>query len=197
VPIIKSAGVLHFGSELRGPGACLRHGRDRPRRAAPRDCDPFYRNCQFHCACGDAGAQRTRNAAQSRLERPHSACRVNFYAPTLHRVVLNFFPRGACRCREEALRIRLSACRSKQLCSVMGGKRQPGPLLKVHTERDDYFRTSASFAVSISVRANHWPRSVSRAEPCRRFMNTENIPSRARSATVTPEMCLPSGVPHQ
>jgi hypothetical protein len=34
----------------------------------------------------------------------------------------------------------------------MGRKRQPGPLLKVHTERDDYFRTSASFAVSISVR---------------------------------------------
>jgi hypothetical protein len=66
-----------------------------------------------------------------------------------------------------------------------------------HTERDDYFRTSASLAASISVRANHWPRSVSRAEPCRRFVNTENIPSRARSATVTPEMCLPSGVPHQ
>ena len=135
MPIIKSAGVLHFGSELRGPGACLRHGRDRPRRAAPRDCDPFYRNCQFHCACGDAGAQRTRNAAQSRLERPHSACRVNFYAPTLHRVVLNFFPRGACRCREEALRIRLSACRSKQLCSVMGGKRQTGPSEGRHRTR--------------------------------------------------------------
>ena len=49
---------------------------------------------------------------RSRLERPHSACRVNFYAPTLHGVVLNFFPRGACHRREGALRIRLSARRS-------------------------------------------------------------------------------------
>ena len=37
---------------------------------------------------------------QSRLERPHSACRVNFYCPSLHGVVLNFFPRGTCHCRE-------------------------------------------------------------------------------------------------
>ena len=37
---------------------------------------------------------------QSRLERPHSVCRVNFYCPTLHGVVLNFFPRGTCHCRE-------------------------------------------------------------------------------------------------
>ena len=73
----------------------------------------------------------------------------------------------------------------------------PAPSEGNHAERGDYFRTGASFAASISVRANHWPRSVSRAEPCRRFMITENMPSRARSATVTPEMCLPSGVPHQ
>ena len=66
-----------------------------------------------------------------------------------------------------------------------------------HTERGDYFHTGASFAVLISVRANHWPRSVNRAELCRRFLTTKNMPSRARSATVTPEMCLPSGVPHQ
>ena len=73
----------------------------------------------------------------------------------------------------------------------------PAPSEGNHTERGDYFRTGSSFAASISVRANHWPRSVSRAEPCRRFMITENMPSRARSATVTPEMCLPSSVPHQ
>ena len=46
------------------PGACLRHGCHRPRRAAPRDCDPFYRHHQFHRACGDAGTQRPRTAAQ-------------------------------------------------------------------------------------------------------------------------------------
>lgn len=63
--------------------------------------------------------------------------------------------------------------------------------------RSDYSRTCTSFAASISVRANHWPRSVNRTEPCRRFVITENMPSRARSATVTPEMCLPSGAPHQ
>ena len=69
-----------------------------------------------------------------------------------------------------------NAARPKVTNTAMGGKRQPGPLLKLHTERDDYFRTSASFAASISVRANHWPRSVSRAEPCLRFMNTEKYP---------------------
>jgi hypothetical protein len=62
-----------------------------------------------------------------------------------------------------------NAARPKVTNTVMGGKRQPGLLLKVHTERDDYFRTSASFAASISVRANHWPRSlnlaVARATP--------------------------------
>ena len=31
---------------------------------APRDCDPFYRHHQFHRACGDAGTQRPRTAAQ-------------------------------------------------------------------------------------------------------------------------------------
>ena len=41
---------------------------------------------------------------ESRLERPRSACRVNFYAPTLRGVVLNFFPRGACHCRGGGLR---------------------------------------------------------------------------------------------
>jgi DNA-binding NtrC family response regulator len=46
------------------PGARLRHGCHRPRRAAPRDCDPFYRHHQFHRACGDAGTQRPRTAAQ-------------------------------------------------------------------------------------------------------------------------------------
>jgi hypothetical protein len=65
------------------------------------------------------------NGPTHRLERPHSACRVNFYAPTLHGVVLNFFPRGACLCREGALRIRLSACRSKQLCSACPMPRDP------------------------------------------------------------------------
>ncbi len=79
----------------------------------------------------------------------------------------------------------------------LAGRRHPAPSEGNHTERGDYFRTGASFAASISVCANHWPRAVSRAEPCRRFMITENMPSRARSATVTPEMCLPSGVPHQ
>ena len=49
----------------------------------------------------------------------------------------------------------------------------PAPSEGNHAERGDYFRTGASFAASISVRANHWPRSVSRAEPCRRFMITE------------------------
>ena len=37
---------------------------------------------------------------RSRLERPHAACRVNLYAPTLHGVVLNFFPRGICHRRK-------------------------------------------------------------------------------------------------
>jgi adenylate cyclase len=32
--------------------------------ATPRDCDPFYRHHQFHRACGDAGTQRPRTAAQ-------------------------------------------------------------------------------------------------------------------------------------
>ena len=36
-----------------------------------------------------------------------------------------------------------NAARPKVTNTAMGGKRQPGPLLKVHTERDDYFRTSA------------------------------------------------------
>jgi hypothetical protein len=63
--------------------------------------------------------------------------------------------------------------------------------------RSDYSRTCTSFGASINVRANHWPRSVNRTEPCRRFVITENMPSRARSATVTPEMRLPSGAPDQ
>ena len=67
----------------------------------------------------------------------------------------------------------------------------------IYRQRGDYSRTCTPFAVSTSVRANHWPRSVSRAELFRRFVITENMPSRARSATVTPEICLPSGAPHQ
>jgi uncharacterized protein len=56
----------------------------------------------FNLESSDVGAsdRRPRHEEQSRLERPHSACRVNFYCPTLHGVVLNFFPRGACHCRE-------------------------------------------------------------------------------------------------
>ena len=71
-------------------------------------------------------------------------------------------------------------------------------LVEIHCEvRGAYSRTCTSFAASISVRANHWPCLVNRTEPCRRFVITANMPSRARSATVTPEMCLPSGAPHQ
>jgi hypothetical protein len=65
----------------------------------------------------------------------------------------------------------------------------------IYRQRGDAHVTP--FAVSTSVRANHWQRSVSRAELFRRFVITENMPSRARSATVTPEICLPSGAPHQ
>ena len=70
--------------------------------------------------------------------------------------------------------------------------------VEIHCEAPGrYSRTCTSFADSISVCANHWPRSVNRAEPCRRFVITENMPSRVRSATVAPEMCLPSAAPHQ
>lgn len=64
-------------------------------------------------------------------------------------------------------------------------------------ERSYYSRASTSPAASISVRANHWPRSVNPAEPYCRLVTTENMPSRERSATVTPEIFLPSSVPHQ
>jgi hypothetical protein len=64
-------------------------------------------------------------------------------------------------------------------------------------ERSYYSRACSSPAASISARANHWPRSVNPAEPYCRFVVTENMPSRERSATVTPEICLPSSIPHQ
>ena len=47
-----------------GPAACQRRGRDRSRRAAPRDRDAVHRHRQLHRACGDAGTQRPRTAAQ-------------------------------------------------------------------------------------------------------------------------------------
>src|SRR6476659_5754657 len=49
----------------------------------------------------------------------------------------------------------------------------------------------------INVRANQFPRSVSRAEPFRLFMVTVSIPSRARSAVVMPDTGLPPGAPCQ
>jgi hypothetical protein len=48
-----------------------------------------------------------------------------------------------------------------------------------------------------NVRANQFPRSVSRAEPFRCFVVTVNIPSRARSAVVMPDTGLPPGAPCQ
>ena len=42
-----------------------------------------------------------------------------------------------------------NAARPKVTNTAMGGNRQPGPLLKLDTECDDYFRTSASLAASI------------------------------------------------
>ena len=49
----------------------------------------------------------------------------------------------------------------------------------------------------INVRANQFPRSVSRAEPFRLFVVTVSIPSRARSAVVMPDTGLPPGAPCQ
>ena len=64
---------------------------------------------------------------------------MNFYAPTLHGVVLNFFPRGACHCREGALRIRLSACRSRRYDVYEGGASFADAL---RTEVDFFHATS-------------------------------------------------------
>ncbi len=47
------------------------------------------------------------------------------------------------------------------------------------------------------VRANQVPRSVSRAEPVRCLVVTVNMPSRARSAVVIPDIGLPPNAPCQ
>ena len=157
---------------------------------------------------------KTRDPAHWRDVRPGGSAggssngplsrRVNFYAPTLHGVVLNFFPRGACHCREGALLgrsdfrradqssyVQHAQCRETQSHQHGDGWQAPArPPFKGYTpDATTIFAPVLRLRLRISVRANHWPRSVSRAEPCRRFMTTENIPSRARSATVTPEMC--------
>ena len=55
----------------------------------------------------------------------------------------------------------------------------------------------AAFPSHSNVRANQFPRSVSRAEPLRCFVVTVSIPSRARSAVVTPDIGLLPGAPCQ
>jgi hypothetical protein len=77
-----------------------------------------------------------------------------------------FLPR--CHCREGALRIRLSACRSKQLCSAMGGKRQPGPLLKEQQPRhllDEQRYPASPFRPPPSATRGGWQALQPRAAP--------------------------------
>src|SRR6516164_6988552 len=55
----------------------------------------------------------------------------------------------------------------------------------------------AGLPLDNKVRANQFPRSVSRAEPFRCFVVTVSIPSRARSAVVMPDIGLPPSTPCQ
>jgi hypothetical protein len=55
----------------------------------------------------------------------------------------------------------------------------------------------AGLPLDNKVRANQFPRSVSRAKPFRCFMVTVSIPSRARSAVVIPAIGLPPSAPCQ
>jgi hypothetical protein len=99
-------------------------------------------------------------------------------------------------------RLWLEASEAPHICDF-----ERGPFLNLYkiahnkstVDKWDNFYSPActSPAASISVRANHWPRSVNPAEPYCRFVVTENMPSRERSATVTPEIGLPCSVPHQ
>jgi hypothetical protein len=58
------------------------------------------------------------------------------------------------------------------------------------SSRNSFYRQCSTFIPAASVRANHVPRGVSRAEAFLPLNVTLNMPSRARSAMVTPNIRL-------